>query len=73
MCNIGIGKATLVLPDGFAAPNTISFKVGEEEVLLLDEHGMTYKGQHIKDAGEAHKAFLEVLANMKAVQLTEDD
>jgi len=73
MCNIGIGKTTLVLPDGFAAPNTISFKVGEEEVLLLDEHGMTYNGQVIQDAGEAHKAFLEVLANMKAVQLTEDD
>ena len=73
MDKIGIGEATLVLPDGFAANNTISFKVGEEDVLLLDEHGMTYKGQVIQDAGEAHKAFLEVLANMKAVQMTEAD
>ena len=73
MSKTGIGEATLALPDGFAAPNTISFKVGEEEVLLLDEHGMTYKGRHIKDAGEAHKAFLEVLANMKAIQMAEAD
>ena len=34
-------------------------------VLVLDEHGMTYKGQRIEDAGEAHRAFLEVMAMMK--------
>ena len=73
MSKIGIGEATLALPDGFAANNTISFKVRDEEVLLLDEQGMTYKGQVIQDAGEAHRAFLEVLANMKAVQIAEAD
>ena len=34
-------------------------------VLVLDKDGMIYKGQRIEDAGEAHRAFLEVMAMMK--------
>lgn len=36
-----------------------------EEVLRLDDEGMTYKGVLIKDAGEAHRAFLEFMKNAK--------
>lgn len=45
-------------PDG-----VIKFLIGSEanEILRLDSEGMTYKGQHINDAGEAHKAFLKFL------------
>jgi hypothetical protein len=47
----------------------IRFYVGSQEgpveVMRLDEHGMTYKGQRIEDAGEAHRAFLEVMDLLK--------
>ena len=46
--------------------NNIVFTCGASApVLVLDEHGMTYKGQRIEDAGEAHRAFLEVMSMMK--------
>lgn len=46
--------------------NNVVFTCGASApVLVLDEHGMTYKGQRIEDAGEAHRAFLEVMAMMK--------
>lgn len=47
--------------------NNIIFKCGNaaEPVLVLDKNGMTYKGQRIEDAGEAHRAFLEVIKMMK--------
>ena len=35
-----------------------------DPVLVLDKDGMTYKGQRIEDAGEAHKAFMEVMGMM---------
>ncbi len=52
------------------APGNIIFSidggaVGATEVLRLDAEGMTYKGQRIEDAGEAHRAWLEVMAMMK--------
>jgi hypothetical protein len=46
--------------------NNVIFTCGSlEPVLVLDEKGMTYKGQRIEDAGEAHRAFLEVMALLK--------
>ena len=43
--------------------NTIKFYVGEflKEVMRLDKDGMIYKGNRIEDAGEAHRAFLDVM------------
>lgn len=35
------------------------------EVLRLDKEGMHYKGEVIKDAGEAHKVFLSVMKRME--------
>jgi hypothetical protein len=32
-----------------------------EEVLRLDDKGMTYKGVLIEDAGEAYRAFMEAM------------
>ena len=46
--------------------NIISFNCGASApVLVLDEKGMTYKGQRIEDAGEAHRVFLETMALLK--------
>ena len=46
--------------------NNVVFTCGASApVLVLDEHGMTYKGQRIEDAGEAHRAFLEVMKMMQ--------
>lgn len=45
--------------------NNIVFYAGAtEEVLRLDKDGMTYKGQRIEDAGEAHRAFLEAMRTL---------
>ena len=47
-------------------PNTIVFSSSSGvELLRLDDTGMTYKGQLVKDAGEAHRAFLEALGEMR--------
>jgi len=35
------------------------------EVLRLDKEGMHYKGEVVKDAGEAHKVFLSVMKQME--------
>lgn len=40
------------------------------EIMRLDADGMSYKGQRIDDAGEAHRAFLQVMGAMGAI--TED-
>jgi hypothetical protein len=46
--------------------NNVIFTCGSPEpVLVLDEQGMIYKGKRIEDAGEAHRAFLEVMALLK--------
>lgn len=46
--------------------NTVTFHCGaaHEEILRLDDKGMTYLGKRIEDAGEAHRAFLETLSRM---------
>lgn len=35
------------------------------EVLRLDKEGMHYKGEIVRDAGEAHKIFLSVMKQME--------
>ena len=35
------------------------------EVLRLDKEGMHYKGEVVKDAGEAHRIFVDVMKHMK--------
>jgi hypothetical protein len=35
------------------------------EILRIDADGMTYKGQRIEDAGEAHRAFIEAMYIMR--------
>ena len=46
-------------------PNTIIFScLPGTEVMRLDLTGMTYKGQRIEDAGEAHRVFLEAMKVM---------
>lgn len=46
--------------------NSITFMDATmEEILRLDQKGMTYKGQFIEDAGEAHKAFMETMHYLK--------
>ena len=35
------------------------------EVLRLDKEGMHYKGELVRDAGEAHKIFLSVMKQME--------
>ena len=48
--------------------NNVIFHLGAPAgpVLVLDKDGMTYKGQRIKDAGEAHRAWLDAMAMLKA-------
>lgn len=50
-----------------ALASNITFSVSSEPapVMVLDKDGMTYKGQRVEDAGEAHRAFLEVMEKMK--------
>jgi len=48
----------------------IEFKVKEEdgtltELLRLDKQGFLYKGQYIKDGGEAHDAFVDAMNRIK--------
>ena len=47
-------------------PKTVSFKIGETEVLLLTEEGFVYGGELIKDAGEAYRIFIDVMKDMVA-------
>ena len=42
----------------------IRFRIAGEDVLVLDEQGITYKGQRIEDAGAAHAAFMEVMLKL---------
>lgn len=35
------------------------------EVLRLDKEGMHYKGEVVKDAGEAHRIFMDVMKHIK--------
>jgi hypothetical protein len=53
--------------------DNITFHCGQasQEIMRLDEDGMTYKGQRIEDGGEAHRAFLEVMSAMQPTPRTD--
>ncbi len=40
-----------------------------EPAMRLDKDGMTYKGARIEDAGEAYRAFIEVMTGMRLPQI----
>ncbi len=42
----------------------IRFRIAGEDVLVLDEQGMVYKGQRVEDAGAAHAAFMDVMLKL---------
>jgi hypothetical protein len=49
----------------------LQFKLSTgEEILRVDEKGMTYKGVRIEDAGEAHRAFIEAMGRMNSSKST---
>lgn len=54
--------ASLILQDQH---QELKFLANKTEILRLDHTGMTYKGQRIEDAGEAHRAFIEVMTAMR--------
>ena len=46
--------------------SSITFLLDQEEpVLKIDKDGFHYKGETIEDAGEAYKAFMEVMEMVK--------
>jgi hypothetical protein len=55
--------------------DNITFHCGQasQEIMRLDEDGMTYKGQRIEDGGEAHRAFLEVMSAMQPKPRTDTE
>lgn len=63
--DIVVDAPDLVTPTFQVPENTITFGFAGGEILRLDEKGMTYKGQFIEDAGEAHKAFIETMNILK--------
>ena len=50
----------------------IVFCIGRTQVLRITEAGMFYNGQFVKDAGEAHRAFLAMVEEMRAHQAKTD-
>lgn len=42
-------------------PNNIVFSDGTSDVIRIDSEGFHYRGQFIKDAGEAHRLLVEFL------------
>ena len=50
-----------IVPD-----STITFNHdGSSSILILDEEGMIYKGESIKNGGQAYYSFLEMIDIMK--------
>ena len=47
----------------FAPSNKIVF--GPKAIMVLDENGLTYKGQRIEDAGEAYRAIMETIGGIR--------
>jgi len=44
---------------------SVIFNFGKHgEIMRIDKDGMTYKGQRIEDAGEAHRAFLKAMGDV---------
>lgn len=55
------GTIKVVDPNPYNAISFITKGNKNEPIMKLTEEGMFYKGEFIEDAGEAHKAFLEVM------------
>ena len=45
--------------------NAITFRVGDTE-MVIDDQGMEYAGVRIDDAGEAHRAFINMMTAMES-------
>jgi hypothetical protein len=48
----------------FTPSEDIRFTVGGKVILTIDKDGLVYKDERVKDAGEAHKAFIETMAQL---------
>lgn len=57
-----ISEFVLTQPPGTGA--FVFYRSHGNVIMRIDSDGITYKGQRIEDAGEAHRAFLEVMAIM---------
>lgn len=70
--NESIGHVTAegVLRVAHAQParDCVYFAASNTEILRLTKDGMYYKGEYVADAGAAHKAFMETMAALQAVQ-----
>jgi hypothetical protein len=54
------GEPITFLPAS-CVPSFIMFNNNNQEVLKITEESFTYKGVEIKDAGEAHRAFVAAM------------
>lgn len=52
--------------------NTISYKVGNDPVLVIDQEGMIYKGVRVRDAGEAYAAFMATMSALQTIPKVQD-
>jgi hypothetical protein len=48
---------------------TINFNLGDEVVLVIDEKGLTYRGELAADAGECYAMLTEFLNSAKEYKL----
>ena len=55
-------------PISTVAP-TINFNLGDEVVLVIDEKGLTYRGELAADAGECYAMLTEFLNRAKEYKL----
>ena len=48
---------------------SINFNIGDEVVLVIDEKGLTYRGELAADAGECYAMLTEFLNSAKEYKL----
>ena len=54
---------------GTTVASTINFNLGGEAVLVIDEKGLTYRGELAEDAGECYAMLTEFLNRAKREKL----
>ena len=59
------GKNDLSLYTSFSTNIVFRTTVTGAPILVIDKEGIIYKGERVKDAGEAYKAMMDVLNKMK--------
>lgn len=59
----------LAAPANPKSPNSITFRLGEEDIIVIDEKGFHYKGELIEDAGEVYNLFKQFLKTTKVEEL----